>query len=466
MTSKITLARMRKLISTMLKFAHPTTHLSVPTCATIHIRSVATTATSTSTSPKPAGDISSVFPSLSGTASPPLPPRFADLKRRLIRGHESRVQDSWCRLLIALQQQRQEITALGSAIVPEINFWDLSDVSQRTSFRDGLHKRGVAVIRGVVPENEALDWKELLRRYIRTNPSTRGFPPTNPAVYELYWSPSQILARAHPNILRVQKFLMSHWRAIPSSSSTKNNDNNNVAPLISTSHPLAYADRLRIRQPGDSSFALGPHIDGGSVERWEEHGYGFGGVYDHIFHGEWESYDPWEATSRLPVKSDLYNGAGACSMYRMFQGWLAMSEMRAGEGHLMVCPMVKEAMAYLLLRPFFTPKRDTTAAPAAYLEPENWTLEHPMTSALQGAVPGNGQELSPAMQPHLDLENTMVHVPRVRPGDYVAWHCDTIHAVDSIHTGTSDSSVLYIPACPLTVANADYLARQRETFAE
>ncbi|KAI4123466.1 MAG: hypothetical protein LQ341_007197 [Variospora aurantia] len=276
----------------MLKFAHPTTHLSVPTGTTIHVRSVATTTTSTSTSPKPAGDISSVFPSLSGTASPPLPPRFADLKRRLIRGHEPRVQDSWRRLLVALQQQRQEITALGSAIVPEINFWDLSDVPKRTRFRDGLHKRGVAVIRGVVPENEALDWKELLRRYIRTNPSTKGFPPTNPAVYELYWSPSQILARAHPNILRVQKFLMSHWRATTSSSSTRNNDNDIVARLISTSHPLAYADRLRIRQPGDSSFALGPHIDGGSVERWEEHGYGLGGVYDHIFHGEWESYDP------------------------------------------------------------------------------------------------------------------------------------------------------------------------------
>lgn len=135
---------------------------------------MATTATSTSTVHKSNGDISSVFPSLSGTASPPLPPRFADLKKRLIRSHESDVRDSWRRLLVALQQQRQEIKALGSIIVPEINFWDLNDVARRTRFRDGLHKRGVAVVRGVVPEKEALDWKELLQRYIRTNPSTRG----------------------------------------------------------------------------------------------------------------------------------------------------------------------------------------------------------------------------------------------------------------------------------------------------
>ncbi|KAL9003739.1 MAG: hypothetical protein Q9188_003403 [Gyalolechia gomerana] len=248
------------------------------------IRLTATTATAPS---KPSGDISSVFPSLSGAASPPLEPRFADLKKRLIRGHDSQLQDSWCRLLGALQQEREEIKALGSTVVPEINFYDLSDVGKRTKFRDALHKRGVAVIRRMVPEKEALDWKELVQR----SDIYKGFPTTNPAVYELYWSPSQILARAHPNILKSQRFLMSHWRAAPSSTPTSET---NRAPLISTSHPVTYADRLRIRQPGDSGFALGPHIDGGSCERWEEDGYGLGGVYDSIFAGEWENYDPWK----------------------------------------------------------------------------------------------------------------------------------------------------------------------------
>jgi hypothetical protein len=41
-----------------------------------------------------------------------------------------------------------------------------------------------------------------------------------------------------------------------------------------------------------------------------------------------------------------------------------------------------------------------------------------------------------------------------------------IHAVDKIHKGSTDSSVLYIPACPLTERNAQYLARQRETFLQ
>lgn len=68
------------------------------------------------------------------------------------------------------------------------------------------------------------------------------------------------------------------------------------------------------------------------------------------------------------------------------------------------------------------------------------------------------------MHPHLELDKTMVHVPDIKPGDFVAWHCDTIHSVDKVHQGASDSSVLYIPVCPVTALNASYLVRQREAF--
>ena len=48
-----------------------------------------------------------------------------------------------------------------------------------------------------------------------------------------------------------------------------------------------------------------------------------------------------------------------------------------------------------------------------------------MSSALQGATPGHGQEFSEGLHPHLELEKSMVHVAKVEPGDYVVWHCDS-----------------------------------------
>jgi len=263
-------------------------------------------------------------------------------------------------------------------------------------------------------------------------------------------------------MLKTHRFLMSYWHSL-----------NPHAPL-STQHPISYADRLRMRLPGDAKFALGPHVDGGSVERWDENGYGLGKVYDSVWKGRWEDFDPWESSCRLPVVSDLHQGVGAASAFRMFQGWLSMSTTGPFEGTLLVNPLLAKATAYYLLRPFFSPKRGVdpgaqTASEAItnsekFLASNNWEMDSKQTSWVHGATPGHGQELSHLLHPHLKLQESMIHMPKVRPGDYVAWHCDTIHSVDKTHGGKKDSSVLYIPACPMTEDNAKYLVRQRENF--
>lgn len=197
---------------------------------------------------------------------------------------------------------------------------------------------------------------------------------------------------------------------------------------ISLTEPLSYADRLRIRQPGDATFALGPHIDGGSVERWEPNGYGLGGVYDKIFEGDWEGYDPWDASGRVDAVNNLYDGLGACTMFRMWQGWLSMSQTGPNEGTLLVNPLMHRATAYVLLRPFFSPINSSKSDPG-FLDESNWkfTGAEGMTSELQGATPGHGQELTDELHPHLELDRTMVHMPKIKPGDFVAWHCDSTH---------------------------------------
>jgi hypothetical protein len=414
----------------------------------------------TATSPQPRdrgprkeGDISSVFASLSGSEATPLPHRFADIKSNLIRGKESAIQASWSRLLKALRSEIDNISSVGSDIIPSIDFSEIGNHSRVQPFSAALKKRGAAVIRGVVESEVALGWKEEIRSYIRANPATKAFPADNPAVYELYWSPGQVKARAHPNMLEAQRFLLSFWHS------------KDPAAAIDTKYPVSYADRLRMRQPGDAGFALGEHVDGGSVERWEPDGYGLGDPYSSIFAGKFEEFDPWECSTRIEVESDLYNGAGACSMFRMFQGWLSMSRTGPGEGTLLVNPLFSLATSYFLLRPFFSP-RNPDASRGGYLEEENWQLDPVQSPLLQGASLGCTQELTDTLHPHLELRKSMVHVPQVNPGDYVAWHCDSLHAVDKIHNGTGDSSVLYIPACPLTETNARYLVRQRNAFLD
>ena len=115
-----------------------------------------------------------MFPSLSGVRSAPLPPRFADVKSRLINGHEDAIRESWVRLLSDLEKETELIRAASSAIVPELAFSDLNNLEKRANFKDQFHKRGVAVIKGVVTEKEALEWKELLKKNIQSNPSIRG----------------------------------------------------------------------------------------------------------------------------------------------------------------------------------------------------------------------------------------------------------------------------------------------------
>ncbi|KAG2414479.1 hypothetical protein HFD88_003670 [Aspergillus terreus] len=394
--------------------------------------------TSSATQTKAAGDISSVFPSLRPDYKPePLPPRFRDLKLQYFAKKEKALTDSWNRLLPSLEEEVQIIKTKGSDIIPSVEYSDVVAGTVPDKVLAEVRHRGSVVIRNVLPRKEARAYKDRIEEYVAANQErVKAFPPDAPSVYELYWTPSQAEARAHPNMLGTQRFLQRLWHS------------SDPRTAISTRNPLTYADRLRIRQPGDAKFTLGPHIDGGSLERWEDPEYSH--VYSKILEGKWEEYDPWDAKHRVSAKMDLYNGAGACSMLRFFQGWLSMSHTAPGEGSLHVCPMLIHSTAYTILRPFFDPK---TSKPL-------------LDNTFPGAVPGTCQEYNPVTHPHMDLETTMVSVPEVEPGDYVAWHCDSLHSVDKEHRGKGDSSVLYIPATPMCDMNVEYLIKQRKAALE
>jgi hypothetical protein len=75
-------------------------------------RAASTTAQTT----RPAGDISSVFPSLSGKKADVLPPRFADLKVHYLKQNQGSIQESWARLLPSLHGEVDEVKAKGTSV--------------------------------------------------------------------------------------------------------------------------------------------------------------------------------------------------------------------------------------------------------------------------------------------------------------------------------------------------------------
>lgn len=371
-----------------------------------------------------------------------LPQRFAALKDRLVRGREDALASSWARLIGTLREEVDHISSLGSDIVPTIHFNDITRPEHAEAFHTELRARGVGIIRNVIPRTTAVEWEDEIGEYFNENPYTKASPPENPQLYEMYWSPAQVKARAHPNVLEAQRFAMGAWHF-------RNPD----AP-ISTNFPITYADRLRIRTQGGSHHSSA-HIDGGSVERWEPDGYG--PVYEAILRGDWEDYDPWESSGRTWVTSDLYRGAGACSIFRAFQGMLALSDMSPGGGSVQVCPALRLSTAYFLLRPFFSP-------PVVDAGADSWILGRPQNSILHGALPSYTQTVNPKLHPHLELHRSLVDIPHLEPGDYVIWHPDLVHAIDAPQPETNCSTAMYLPACPLTQTNALYLCRQRKSF--
>ncbi|KAG6018681.1 hypothetical protein E4U40_007938 [Claviceps sp. LM458 group G5] len=118
------------------------------------------------------GDISDAFVSLSGAKRDALPDRFRQLKYDLIRGREKKIVESWTRLLRKLRMENETIALKGSEIIPQVEFTHLD--TGLCELKDEIKKRGVVVVKGVVPEAEARAYKEEVEEYVRRNPWTRG----------------------------------------------------------------------------------------------------------------------------------------------------------------------------------------------------------------------------------------------------------------------------------------------------
>ncbi|KAI0775032.1 DUF1479-domain-containing protein [Trametes elegans] len=385
----------------------------------------------------------------------PCPPRLVELKKEIAGAYpdfEARATKAWGEILQELDKVTKEIANGGSQNVPEVQFSELGSLSPERVAE--IKRKGSVVIRDVVDDAEASEWKEWLREYVTKNPDIEGHPENDKQFFQLYWTKSQVRARAHPNVLEATRWLNQTYHI-------KSGDKVESVDLAT---PLSYADRFRIRHPGVQWDVHPPHVDGGAIERWEDDV--FRKCFADILSGNWREHDPYDLRHRIDARSSLYKRPNQSTVFRTYQGWLALSETAPGEGTLQVFPNVLLSNAYMILKPFFAPKEGRSADS---FDPADWQFdisnpEFPGIYSYGQAF--TGPRPNTKTHPHMRLDETMVSVPKVYPGDMVFWHCDVVHAVERTHNGKGDSAVMYIPAVPYTPANAAYIERQRESFLQ
>jgi len=372
-------------------------------------------------------------------ANAPHRARIVETKRRL----RSRITDMRERFAAVTARVEAQIDQIererrrGIEPVPEVDFAELERVDDAQ--RDRIRQRGCLVIRNVFDDGRVNAWNDGLARYLESNHyleklKTSGavdnyfstLASARPQIYGVYWSRAQMEARTDPAMSRARAFLNGLWRF-----------DGPDGPVCDPRRDLVYADRVRFREPGDSSLGLSPHVDAGSIERWIDPAY-HGKVYRDVFGGDLSNYRPFDAWGRTEIRE--IPSPAVCRMFRTFQGWTALTAQGPNDGTLQLLP-VADAMAWMLLR------------------------------ALQDDVPDDelcGAAACRAMMIVKEYHGLLLEgygsIPLMQPGDAIFWHPDVLHGVEDAHRGTGYSSVMYIAPAPDCAKNREYARLQQAAF--
>nr|WP_256581555.1 DUF1479 domain-containing protein [Pseudomonas sp. FW306-2-2C-D06C] len=350
--------------------------------------------------------------------------------KRALRARIGDVQSLFAEVSAFIEQEIASIDAHGGHAWPELDYEQIAAGRVSAEQRAAIHRRGCVVVRGHFARETVSAWDQDLLGYLAQNdferiyrgPVDRFFgnlEVSRPQIFPIYWSRAQMQLRQHERMARVQGFLNRLWKS-------ESQGRQWFDPEVNALYP----DRVRRRPPGTRSSGLGPHTDSGALERWLHPAYLK--VFDSLYRNDFAAYDPWDAAHRTEVDEYAYRDTVTCSVFRTFQGWTALSDMRADQGVLHCVPIPK-AMAYLLLRPL---------------------LDDVPEDQLCGVAPG--QVLPVSTQWHPLLMRALRPIPEVRAGDSVWWHCDLIHSVAGVENQQGWGNVMYVPAAPMCAKNRRY----------
>ncbi|KAM0553202.1 hypothetical protein ACHAPJ_007489 [Fusarium lateritium] len=281
---------------------------------------------------------------------------FLAIKKAIIAEYGADVlRKSWIKVCEELKSITDEIIEKGNKIIPSFDTPQVLDHGFSSTQQDEIKRIGAFVCRNTIPRDEATGLYSDLKKFVADNKgSIQAWPKESPSMLVLYNSPTQNTLRSHPNHLKLQRRLNELWRYSTEDTSPE---------------PLVYLDGIRDRAPGQPFLGLGPHIDAGSLCRWGDPTYRK--VYDNIFSGRPEDHDAYDLAARRDANQELYKGSAHSTVLRTFQGWTALTPTAPREGTIMVYPNLRSVIAYLLLRPFFSPPQD----PNDIMDAERWTLD-------------------------------------------------------------------------------------------
>ena len=323
-------------------------------------------------------------------------------------------------------------------VIPQVDYHKIAECSVEEPFRELVRRRGCVIVKGVFDRNQVGEWNHEIGEYIDKNDYLTaakqkkdldkyfsGLENATPQIFSLYWSRPQVMARQAESMATTKRFLNRLYDVSGPMGSEFDPDND-----------FAYADRIRRRQPGDTTLGLSPHMDSGSYERWCDPAYQ--AIYRLIYEGDIQGFDPWKASFRTQTRE--YASPSVCSMFRTFQGWTALTSQGPGDGTLSLLPIAK-SISYFLLRAL-----------------QEDVAEDDLCGALPGRALGASQEW------HNEILEGLISIPTVEPGDTVWWHPDVIHSVASEHQGDDYANVIYVGASPVCAKNEAYARRQADAF--
>ena len=157
----------------------------------------------------------------------------------------------------------------GLPVIPQVQYREIANGAVEEPFRELVRRRGCIIVKGVFDAIQVSEWNHEIGEYIDRNDYFTAanekkdldkyfsaLENATPQIFSLYWSRPQVMARQAESMATTKRFLNRLYDI-----------SGPMGPEFDPENDFAYADRIRRRQPGDTTLGLSPHMDSGSYER-------------------------------------------------------------------------------------------------------------------------------------------------------------------------------------------------------